>query len=67
MVQYFQHRCQIALFLKNPGVHINEIKQFIGIYQVKISCQCQVFSRHQIAFDKGVTKFYIILTLGTIT
>ena len=66
MMYHFHHCRQIALLLEITRTHIDQVKQFIRIYQVKITGKCQAFTRHQIAFDKGVTEFNIVFALCSI-
>ena len=65
-MQHFHHSGQVTLLLKFSRIDIYQSEQFIRIHQVEIPGQRQVPGWDGMLFNKGVTKFNIILTLGAV-
>src|SRR4051794_31546597 len=63
MMKHFHHRSEITLFSKFSRVHVHQLKQFIGVHQVKISCESKIARRNCMALYEWMTKFNIVLSL----
>ncbi len=66
MMDHFHHSGQVALFLKFSRLYIDQVKQLVGINQVKVAGQRQVTGWNGVPFYKWMTEFCIVLSLGAI-
>ncbi len=66
MMNDLHHGGQIALFLKFAGIDTDQIKKFVGIDEIEVTCEGQVEGRDRISFDKRMTELCEIPALGSI-
>src|SRR6476661_7696790 len=67
MIDDFHHGREVTLFLKFSRIHIYQAKQLISVYQIKVAGKGKVACRNSMTLYKGMAKFNIVSSLGSIS